>query len=184
MENGIIEAPKDGNHGEKHPTSEEYVKDGIPFLMASDIRNGKADLTYCKFITKERAEKLDKGFAKEGDILLTHKATIGEVAILEGLKDDYAMLTPQVTYYRIIDNRIISKQFLYTVFQSIQFQNEIKSKAAQSTRPYIGISEQQNLTISLPNSVGEQKKIGTFFTQLDNTITLQQRWLFYTHKQS
>ena len=30
----------------------------------------------------------------------------------------------------------------------------------------------------------EQNKIGTFFSKLDNLITLQQRWLFYTHKQS
>ena len=41
VKEGILEAPLDGNHGEKHPTSDEYVDSGIPFLMASDIHNGE-----------------------------------------------------------------------------------------------------------------------------------------------
>ena len=106
IDEGIIETPMDGNHGEKHPTAGEYVGNGIPFLMASDIHNGEADIDNCKYITKERAEKLDKGFAKNGDVLITHKATIGETAILQGLKAEYAVLTPQVTYYRIRNQKI------------------------------------------------------------------------------
>lgn len=175
VDNDVIEAPKDGNHGEKHPTSDEYVEEGIPFLMASDIRNGRVDLENCKYITKERAEQLDKGFAQEGDVLLTHKATIGEVAILEGLQEEYAMLTPQVTYYRILDNKRLSQKYLYAVFHSESFQNEMQTKAAQSTRPYIGISAQQNLTISLPCSTEEQQRIGEYFASLDTLITLHQK---------
>lgn len=175
VKNKIIEAPKDGNHGEKHPTADEYVSEGIPFLMASDIRNGKAELEHCKHITKERAEMLDKGFAKEGDVLLTHKATIGEVAILKGLRDEYAMLTPQVTYYRIHDNTRLAQRYLYAVFNSNSFQNEMQTKATQSTRPYIGISEQQNLTIAIPCSIEEQKKVGKYFSDLDHLITLHHR---------
>lgn len=177
VDNDVIEAPKDGNHGEKHPTSDEYVEKGIPFLMASDIHNGRVDLENCKYITKERAKRLDKGFAREGDVLLTHKATIGEVAILEGLQEEYAMLTPQVTYYRILDNKRLSHKYLYAVFHSESFQNEMQTKAAQSTRPYIGISAQQNLTISLPCSTKEQQRIGEYFASLDTFITLHQRKL-------
>ena len=181
VDNDVIEAPKDGNHGEKHPTSDEYVEEGIPFLMASDIRNGRVDLENCKYITKERAEQLDKGFAREGDVLLTHKATIGEVAILEGLQEEYAMLTPQVTYYRILDNKRLSQKYLYAVFHSESFQNEMQTKAAQSTRPYIGISAQQNLTISLPCSTEEQQRIGEYFASLDTLITLHRR-AYYNEK--
>ncbi len=107
IDEGIIEVPMDGNHGEKHPTASEYVNNGIPFLMASDIHNGEVDINYCKYITRERAEKLDKGFAKNGDVLITHKATIGETAILQGLEEEYAVLTPQVTYYRINVNNLV-----------------------------------------------------------------------------
>lgn len=177
IKDGIIDAPLDGNHGEKHPTASEYVDSGIPFLMASDVHGGIADIKSCKFITRESAERLDKGFAKNGDVLLTHKATIGESAILQGLETEYAVLTPQVTYYRIQDEKKLSREYLYAFFNSVKFQNDLKTKAAQSTRPYIGISAQQNLDIVLPRKLTEQKKIGVYFSDLDHLITLHQRKL-------
>lgn len=171
----ILEAPLDGNHGEKHPTSDEYVESGIPFLMASDIHNGEVNIYSCKYITKERAERLDKGFARNGDVLLTHKATIGETAILSNLMTEYAMLTPQVTYYRIKNEERLNREYLYSFFNSLDFQTELKTKAAQSTRPYIGITAQQNLKIILPTEIDEQRKIGLYFGNLDRLITLHQQ---------
>lgn len=175
VDESIIDIPMDGNHGEKHPTVADYVESGIPFLMASDIHNGSVDLRKCKFISEERASKLDKGFAKNGDVLITHKATIGEVAILKDLQTPYAMLTPQVTYYRIKDNNRLGKKYLYAWFNSDVFQNEIKSKAAQSTRAYIGISAQRELTIQMPSSIDEQEAVGNLIYNLDNLITLHRR---------
>ena len=175
VKEGILEAPLDGNHGEKHPTSDEYVESGIPFLMASDIHNGEVNIYSCKYITKERAERLDKGFARNGDVLLTHKATIGETAILSNLMTEYAMFTPQVTYYRIKNEERLNREYLYSFFNSLDFQTELKTKAAQSTRPYIGITAQQNLKIILPSEIDEQRKIGLYFGNLDRLITLHQR---------
>jgi len=174
VKEGILEAPLDGNHGEKHPTSDEYVDSGIPFLMASDIHNGEVNIYSCKYITKERAERLDKGFARNGDVLLTHKATIGETAILSNLMTEYAMLTPQVTYYRIKNEERLNREYLYSFFNSLDFQTELKTKAAQSTRPYIGITAQQNLKIILPAEIDEQIRIGLYFRNLDHLITLHQ----------
>lgn len=34
---------QDGNHGEIHPKSSDYVKDGIPFIMANTLINGEID---------------------------------------------------------------------------------------------------------------------------------------------
>lgn len=182
VKDGIIDAPLDGNHGEKHPTASEYVDLGIPFLMASDVHNGIVNIKSCKFITSERAKRLDKGFTKNGDVLLTHKATIGESAILQGLETEYAVLTPQVTYYRIQDEERLSREYLYAFFNSVKFQNDLRTKAMQSTRPYIGISAQQDLDIVLPRKLMEQKKIGVYFFNLDHLITLHQRKCEQTKK--
>ena len=175
VKEGIIDAPLDGNHGEKHPTAREYVDEGIPFLMASDVHGGIVNIKSCKYITSERAESLDKGFAQNGDVLLTHKATIGETAILQGLETEYAVLTPQVTYYRIRNEEKLNRKYLYAFFNSLNFQNDLKTRAMQSTRPYIGISAQQNLDIILPKKQIEQQKIGDYFSNLDYIITLHQR---------
>lgn len=178
IDESIIDAPIDGNHGEKHPKSEDYVDRGIPFLMAADIKNGSVDIHHCKFISEQQAKMLDKGFAKNGDVLITHKATIGETAILEGLITPYVILTPQVTYYRVKDENHLNKRYLYACFQSSMFQRELKEAAAQSTRAYIGIQQQHKLLIWMPASIVEQKAIGDFFRDLDNLITLHQRNLY------
>ena len=67
----ILDKPLDGNHGSIHPTQKDFVQSGIPFIMASDIKDGHIDYDSCKFITEELSKTLKKGFAKEGDILLT-----------------------------------------------------------------------------------------------------------------
>ena len=92
-ENIIIDV-MDGNHGEIHPKASEYVDIGIPFIMANNLKNGKLDIEGCKFISYEQAKRLRKGFSVEGDVLLTHKGTLGETAIVPKLRDEYIMLTP------------------------------------------------------------------------------------------
>ncbi|OQX93114.1 MAG: hypothetical protein B6I17_04220 [Tenericutes bacterium 4572_104] len=177
VDNGILAAPMDGNHGEKHPTTRDYVASGIPFIMARDFDGGYVDLKHCSFISAERAERLDKGFAQNNDVLLTHKATIGETAIIKGLKEKYAVLTPQVTYYRILNLKKLTTDYLYAYFNTERFQNELKTEAIQSTRAYIGITDQRKLSVIFPVNIDEQKKIGSYFFYLDNLITLHQHKL-------
>ena len=150
VDNGWIQAPFDGNHGEIHPKAKDYVASGVPFLMASDIRNGHADLKNCKFLTRELADNLRKGFAKDRDVLLTHKGTVGEAAILS-CELDYVMLTPQVTAYRVLNDGRISRDFLYYQFKSEYFQRQIRDIAGiGTTRAYIGITRQKELELYLP----------------------------------
>jgi len=119
VDKGTLEKPLDGNHGEKHPVASDYVNEGIPFIMANNLFDGKVDYSSCYFIKSEQAEKLDKGFAKPGDVLITHKGTIGRTAIVDD-NFDYIMLTPQVTYYRIKNS--LNKTFLKSYFDSSYFQ--------------------------------------------------------------
>ncbi|BAZ36865.1 type 1 restriction-modification system specificity subunit (plasmid) [Calothrix sp. NIES-4101] len=154
----IIEKPLDGNHGEIHPKKSDFTESGIPFVMASDLVNGTVNQETCNFISREQADSLRKGFAKNGDVLLSHKGTIGRSAILQ-TSLDYVVLTPQVTYYRILDNSVLDNRFLYYSFHSPKFQNEIKKIAgAGSTRAYIGITQQLQLHIPIA-PLPEQKRI-------------------------
>lgn len=129
---GIIAPPQDGNHGEKHPKARDYVPQGIPFLMASDIKNGQVDLHTCKFISESLARTLRIGFARTGDVLLTHKGTVGETALLNNVTSEFVMLTPQVTYYRVNNCERLIPEFLYYVFKSSQFQGQLWSHSRQS----------------------------------------------------
>jgi type I restriction enzyme S subunit len=170
LKKDIIYKPLDGNHGGTHPKGSDFIKSGIPFIMATDIVNGKVDITNCKFISKKQADLLRKGFAKSGDVLITHKASIGRTAIVPKIKSDYIMLTPQVTYYRIKNNEELNANYLLYYFNSPFFQNEINTRAGSgSTRAYIGITDQLRLTISYP-PLQEQKSIAQILSAIDDKI--------------
>lgn len=149
IKSGDILGIQDGNHGNDHPKASDYVETGVPFIMASDLNDGKVDLINCKYLTRERADRLRIGFSKPNDVLLTHKGTVGLVARTPGLHD-YIMLTPQVTYYRVNPSGEILADYLEIFFRSRLFQVKLKKLAAQSTRDYIGITAQKLLSIPLP----------------------------------
>lgn len=171
----ILERPLDGNHGGQHPKGSDFVSDGIPFIMASDIKDGQVNYLSCKFIRQSQAETLRKGFAKTGDVLLTHKATIGKTAIVGMLTTPYIILTPQVTYYRIKNESELNNKYLKYYFDSPFFQKLFSQWAGGgSTRDYIGITEQLNLPISYPPIV-EQKRIAGILSAFDDKIELNRK---------
>lgn len=166
VDRDILDKPIDGNHGEIHPKVSDFVPEGIPFIMASDLKGGLVDIETCNFLTKDRADRLRKGFSLPGDVLLSHKATIGETAIVPDV-EHYVMLTPQVTYYRVLDRESLSNEYLRCYFDSPAFQKPLKTIAGDgSTRAYIGITKQRDLPVLLPK-IEEQRKLANVFSCLD-----------------
>ncbi len=166
---------QDGNHGELHPTASDYVDEGIPFIMASNVNYGKIDFKTCKFIAKEITDKLRIGFSIEGDVLLTHKGTVGRVAVVPTLNTPYIMLTPQVTYYRVISNKLLNT-FLAYVFETNFFQMQLSVFGSEgSTRNYVGLLNQKELRIIIPNEETQKKIVlylNDFIEKYDNLISL------------
>ena len=169
---GMLDEPLDGNHGSIHPKASDYVSAGVPFIMANNLVNGKVDYANCAYITEAQASTLRKGFAKPGDVLLTHKATIGRTAIVSD-EYDTIILTPQVTYYRV--KKGISNRYLKYYFDSSTFQQLFANWAGSgSTRAYLGITAQRKLPIVLP-PYEVQLKIAKCCGVLDDKIYQNQR---------
>ena len=175
VKRGVLERPLDGNHGSIHPKGQDFVASGVPFIMASDLVGGGIDTVNCSFITIEQANSLRKGFAKRGDVLISHKATLGRTAIVGEIPGDFVMLTPQVTYYRAKDPAKLSNRYLKYYFDSELFQQVLQSWAgAGSTRAYIGITDQLRLPVVLP-PFADQKAIAHILGTLDDKIELNRR---------
>ena len=167
-----ILAIQDGNHGESHPKASEYVEEGIPFIMASDIRDGRLILSGAKRLPRARTDKLRIGFALPGDVLLSHKGTVGEVAIVPNM-NDYVMLTPQVTYYRT-NREKLDPRYLAFAFRSPSFQAQLLNISAQSTRPYVAISTQRHLTVPW-HPIADQCRIASNLGAYDDLIEVNLR---------
>ncbi|GAN26152.1 ecoKI restriction-modification system protein HsdS [Legionella pneumophila] len=170
VENDYIDKPMDGNHGNIHPKKSDFVNDGIPFIMANNIIDGLLDLKNCNYLKQKQAESLLKGFALTGDILLTHKGTVGNTAIVEKIFSPYLMLTPQVTYYRIKNSNYLDRQYLRYFFDGYAFQKILKNLSGGGTRAYIGITKQIELPMVLPATRNEQTAIGKALSDADAWI--------------
>ncbi len=175
VDDKILAKPKDGNHGSIHPKSSDYVETGVPFVMATDMIENGVDFKNCKFITKEMAASLRKGFAEPGDVLLSHKATIGRTCILQDHPFSTVVLTPQVTYYRVLNRDILNNQYLHYYFKSEGFQGLFNSWAGGgSTRAYLGITDQRKLPITLP-PIATQRDIARILGDIDQIIHINQQ---------
>lgn len=169
---GAILAIQDGNHGEKHPKVSDYVEDGIPFVMAKDVCDGFVNLNTSARISEDQARRLRIGFSVVGDVLITHKGTLGNVALVTEA-EPFIMLTPQVTYYRTCDEKLFNRYLIYA-FRDPEFQARLHAVGAQGTRPYIGITAQRQLKITFPKR-DIQERIVTTLSTYDDLIENNRR---------
>jgi type I restriction enzyme, S subunit len=130
--------------------------------------DGQVDFSACKFIELELGDSLRIGFAREGDVLLTHKGTIGRIGMVQVNRFPYIMLTPQVTYYRCREQ--IHNRFLFWSMQGAYWQDQMVLISGQgTTRAYVGLLDQKRLMLLLPPTA-EQVAIAAFLDAETATI--------------
>ena len=88
---------KDGNHGANHPKVDEFTKTGLPFITAAQVNDFRIDYDGAYKISGLPLKRIRVGLAEPGDVIFTHKGSVGRVAVTE----QRCILTPQTTYYRV-----------------------------------------------------------------------------------
>lgn len=142
---GALLDVKDGNHGSNHPKSSEFSDNGTPFLMASDIANGQIAWHDAALLPVAAQSRLRIGFSRAGDVLFTHKASIGKTA----LSDRQSILSPQVTYYRCAPSHIAPSWLMWFLGSDL-FLSQLSDIQKQSTRDFVSIGKQYQQFLLLP----------------------------------
>ena len=148
IDNNIIIYHLDGNHGGDYPRSEEFVDRGVPYIGANCLNDGSVDFSLAKYLPKEKADKLRKGLAKNGDVLFAHNATVGPVAFLN-TKEPLVILSTSLTAFRCNLEKM-HPLFLRSYMQSTWFESQYKSAMKQTTRNQIPITKQKNMFFICP----------------------------------
>ena len=148
--------------------STEYYDGDIPFIRSGEIYSDKTEL----FITELGMKNSSAKMVHEGDILYAlYGATSGEVsrAKLDGAINQ-AILA-------IIPNDDINANFLVEWFRKEK--DKITDTYLQGGQGNLSAQIIKELEVTIP-SYDEQNKIGLYFEQLNNLITLHQRKRKYT----
>ena len=164
----VLSLLKDGTHG-THQDAEE----GPYLLSAKNIKNGQIiiDDSSDRKISEDEFNQIHTKFTLEnGDILLTIVGSIGESAILESA----GKFTFQRSVAFLRPSEEMTSRFLKTEIESVQFQKELNDRKSQSAQPGVYLGDLSKIPIYV-TSKEEQKKIGKYFSHLDNLITLHRR---------
>lgn len=111
---------EDGNHGEYRPRREEFVTEGTAFIRAANVSRGEIDFEGADKIDDAALSRIRKGVGKPGDLLLTHKGTVGRVARV-GEDAPAFVCSPQTTFWRVRDRETIDPDYLHALMRSLLF---------------------------------------------------------------
>lgn len=165
---------EDGNHGEQRPLAHEFVQVGRPFVRPDDLKFGRVAFDACDRINDEAVRRVRKGHGRPRDVLFTHRATVGRMAIVE----DGAPLfvaNPGVTIWRALDPKLLDYRFLYYWMHSHDFLRQVWAVAGSTdTFPYVSLTQQRRLLVATP-PIDEQTAIASTLGALDDKIDLNRR---------
>lgn len=173
IEKGVIIVHKDGNHGSKYPRANEFGDIGVPFLTAKLLDDrGNIDLAKAPRLADEKADKFTFGFIETDDVLLSHNATVGRVAVVPELKERMLIGT-SLTLYRLDKTKLLPK-YLAAYFSGREFKNQLASVMSQTTRNQVPITSQRNLSIVIP-PLSDQERIANMLSSFDDKIELNRQ---------
>ena len=153
----------------------EWSESGIPYIRASDVTNENTDGVL--FISQERYEfyKNRTGAPTKDDVLFNGGGEIGKSLLITNEKPIYVQ-GGAVLYARTSKSMKLVGQYLKTYFETTNAKSYIDIASAGGTMRHFTLKPSQMMRILMP-SIEEQEKIGKYFANLDNIITLHQRKL-------
>ena len=166
---GVISAHKDGNFGSLYPRIEDFSDEGLPLLTAKVVNGGRIDFGAAQKLKREKAARLPFGFIQAGDVLLSHNATVGRVAVVPEFNGQ-ALIGTSLTYFRLDPSRLLPR-YLAGFFESRDFQNQLAGVMGLSTRNQVPITAQRLLEVEVP-PLRVQLLISEFVGALDDRIAL------------
>ena len=129
--------------------SDDFLKEGTPMIFANNLTGNNLKYEGGHHLSDKTVNGLRIGFSQGGDVLLTHKGSIGLTDVVpESVK--LLILSPQVTYYRV-DKERVNPTYLKFFFISQYFFRQLEKLGKQSTRAYVGITKQRLLPLIIPS---------------------------------
>jgi type I restriction enzyme S subunit len=158
----------DGNYSSKYPKASDFISNGIPFLTATNLKNGTIVDDGIRFISKEQHSTLKKGHVIKGDLVIVVRgSSTGNNSIVP---QEYAgsNLNSQLAYLRVNED-ILSSDYLFAIFNSPIVRKILKASITGSAQPQLPNNKLLDIKIFIPNSE-EQLDIVIKLTKLSSEI--------------
>ena len=153
-------------------TSEFLDAGDYMLITGTDFEDGKVNYSTCHYVEKERYDQDKNIQIKNGNILITKDGTLGKVAYVEGLSLP-ATLNAGVFNVEVKDENETDSKYLFQFLKAPFLMDYVSKKATGGTIKHLNQNILVDFPIAMPNKA-EQVRIGEYFSNLDNLITLHQ----------
>lgn len=155
---------------------EFYVDNGVPILNGSNLQGFKLQEDSFGYLTKEKADSLKKCNAHRGDIIVTHRGTLGQIVYVpvNSKYDRYVISQSQFRFRCKAD--LVDVQYLVYYFHTREGQYKILANASQVGVPALAraTSTFRLIDIKLP-PLATQLRIASILSSLDRKIELNNK---------
>lgn len=151
-----------------------FVDSGVPVLNGSNLEGFSLSEKAFRFVTKEKADSLNKANAHRGDIVITHRGTLGQIAFIpqDSRYDRYVISQSQ---FRVRCNDKVLPEYLVYYFHTPIGQHKLLSNASQVGVPALArpSSTFQQIEVVLPE-LSIQKRVVEIISTIQNKIANNQ----------
>lgn len=154
---------------------ENFINEGMPVLNGSNLTSQKLVEDGFKYVSEEKGNSFGKAIARRGDIIITHRGTLGQVAYIphDSKFEKYVISQSQfrVKFKKDIDPMYFSylMKSKYGQAKLLSFKNHVGVPAlAQATTNF------KALELEIHDSITQQK-IAKVLSDLDAKIELNNR---------
>ncbi|MCY3840428.1 MAG: restriction endonuclease subunit S [Gammaproteobacteria bacterium] len=164
----------DGNHGEYRPRSDEFGQGEYAFIRAADMDDGRVLFDSAQRINDQALARIRKGVGHGGDVLFSHKGTVGKLALVP-LDAPPFVCSPQTTFWRTLDEGRLDRRYLYYFMRSRAFKDQWMARSNETDMAaYVSLTAQRQLNVALPE-IDEQLAIAGVLGALDDKIAQNRR---------
>ena len=156
---------------------ETYVSEGVPIINGQHLHGSRVDDSPgFNFISHEHARRLANANVMRGDIVLTHRGTIGQVAYIPEDSQHHQYVVSQSQFYVRCDRTKIVPEFVTLYLRSPEGQHQLLANTSQVGVPSIAQPVTYLRTIPIPiPPLPEQRAIAHILGTLDDKIELNRR---------
>ncbi len=156
---------------------DSFVDAGVPVIKGGNLSGYFVGGSF-SYVSKEKADSLKRSIAYPGDIIITHRGTLGQVSLVPVGKYPRYVTSQSQLRFTIDDKKIDGKYLLYFLKSRVG-QYELLTNASQVGVPAIAtptkaikaIKAIKNVNLLLP-SLTEQKAIAKLLSSFDEKIEL------------
>ena len=155
---------------------ENYVDSGVPYLNGSNLSSYKLNEDSFYFVTEEKAKSLGRCVAKRGDIIVTHRGTIGQISYIPFDSKYEYYLTGNSQFRLTVNNKVIRPDFFVYYFHTRIGQHRLLANASQVGVPALArpTSTFKEVLVPVPK-MEVQNKIMDIIHSLDDKIEVNRR---------